>query len=73
MGSKQLQPDQRIETWNKAVDELRGLVPRAVQVLAAGMESDDPKLQQAAALHVLRAVGIYGKDLEPIESSLARF
>jgi hypothetical protein len=55
----------RIEAWNKAVEELRGLVPQAVQVLKTGMESDDPKIQQAAALHILRAVGIYGKDLQP--------
>ena len=73
MATKKTGIPKRVETWNKAVDELRGLVPRAVQVLAAGLDSDDPKLQQAAALHILRAVGIYGKDLEPIESSLARF
>jgi hypothetical protein len=62
---------QREDTWNKAVEELRGLVPRAVQVLAAGLDSDDPKTQQAAALHILKAVGIYGKDLEPSKFDLS--
>jgi uncharacterized Ntn-hydrolase superfamily protein len=65
MAAKKVEANPRVDSWNKAVEELRGLVPRAVQVLAAGMESDDPKVQQAAALHVLRAVGIYGRDLEP--------
>ena len=60
-----VEPDPRFKAWNDAVEELRGLVPQAVQVLKAGMESDDPKIQQAAALHVLRAVGIYGRDLQP--------
>ena len=63
--SKTTEPNPKVENWNKAVDDLRALAPRAVQVLAAGLESDDPKIQQAAALHILKAVGIYGKDLEP--------
>ena len=42
---KQAEANQRLESWNKGVEELRGLVPRAVQVLAASLDSDDPKLQ----------------------------
>jgi uncharacterized Ntn-hydrolase superfamily protein len=70
MAAKKVEASPTVDNWSKAVEELRGLVPRAVQVLAAGLESDDPKVQQAAALHVLRAVGMYGKDLEPIESRI---
>jgi hypothetical protein len=55
----------QVENWNKAVTDLRALLPRAVQVLATNLESDDPKIQQAAALHILKAVGIYGQNLEP--------
>jgi hypothetical protein len=61
MTDKKLQ----IKNWHKAEDDLRALVPRAVQVLAAGLDSEDPKIQQATALHILKAVGIYGQHLEP--------
>jgi hypothetical protein len=61
----QILPNPQVEAWNKAVTDLRALLPQAVQVLKTGLESDDPKIQQAAALHILKAVGIYGRDLEP--------
>jgi hypothetical protein len=63
--TKKTEPNPQVEAWIKAVTDLRALLPRAVQVLAAGLESDDPKIQHAAALHILKAVGIYGQNLEP--------
>jgi hypothetical protein len=65
MKNKMTDINLQIETWHKAEDDLRALVPRAVQVLAVGLESEDPKIQQTTALHILKAVGIYGQHLEP--------
>ena len=50
----------RRDLWGEHTDRLRYLVPAALDILAAGMESEDPKAQQAAAVHVLKAAGIYG-------------
>lgn len=71
--TRKSEPNPQVEAWNKAVSDLRALLPRAVQVLAAGLESDDPKIQQAAALHILRAVGVYGRDLEPSTFDVVHF
>jgi len=41
------------------------MVARAVEVLEEDLSSADLKLRQQAAVHVLRASGLYGADLEP--------
>lgn len=53
----------RLEIWEGAADRTRGLAQRALDVLAADLDGDDPKLRQTAALAVLRAVGL--TDLRP--------
>ena len=46
--------------------KLRSLVARAVEVLAEDMDTKlEPKLRQNAAIHVLKAVGLYGQDMKP--------
>lgn len=56
----------REKVWGDQVNRLRVLVREAVDVLAEDIRhGEDPKLRQMAAVHVLRAVGLYGKDLEP--------
>jgi hypothetical protein len=44
---------------------MRGLVASAIEVLATDLESEDPKVKRTAAIHILRAVGLYGRNLEP--------
>ena len=55
----------RAALWESDIDTLRALVGRAVAVLAADLEGDDIKARRAAAVHILRAVGIYGADGSP--------
>ena len=55
----------RQEVWGAQVERLRNLVGQAVTVLEEHLASSDPRLRQAAALHILRAVGLYGTDLRP--------
>ncbi len=51
----------RLEIWAGSADRLRGLVERAIDALAEGLDAQaDPKLRQAAAVQVLRAVGLWG-------------
>lgn len=52
----------RQEIWQGGVERLRSLVDRAVAVLEEDLQSGDRRLRQTAAVHVLRAVGLYGKD-----------
>jgi len=56
---------QRDSIWAAQSDRLRGLVGRAVDVLAGDLDSDDPKIKREAAIHILKCVGIYGADLTP--------
>jgi len=47
--------------WTGHGDALRALVNKALAVLAEDLDSpDDRRLRQAAAVHVLRAAGLYG-------------
>jgi len=47
-------------------EKLRFLVSQAVDVLAEDMVATlEPKLRQSAAIHVLKAVGLYGQDMKP--------
>ena len=55
----------RQEIWGGQTERLRRLVAEAVNVLEEDLLADDPKLRQAAAIHVLRAVGLYGQNLKP--------
>jgi hypothetical protein len=47
----------RQELWGNMVDGLRALAPKALAVLARELESEAPL---AAAIHVLKACGLYG-------------
>jgi|ETNmetMinimDraft_16_1059900.scaffolds.fasta_scaffold123608_1 transposase len=56
----------RRDLWGTQVDRLRQLVSKAVDVLAEDIQlKDDLKLRQAAAVHILRSVGLYGANLKP--------
>ena len=55
----------RHDVWGTQLERLRALVSKAVDVLADDLESPNLKLRQSAAVHILRAVGLYGTDLKP--------
>lgn len=55
----------RAELWEADISRLRSLVSEAIDVLAADLRSDDIKAKRAAAVHLLRAVGIYGANAKP--------
>jgi transposase len=56
----------RQEVWGSQTERLRQLVAQAVSVLEEDLQQNqDRRLRQAAAVHVLRAVGLYGCDLKP--------
>ena len=55
----------RQEVWGGQTERLRGLVARAVDILAEDLEAEDPRLRQGAAIHVLKSVGLYGANLKP--------
>ena len=58
--------DERQALWSTHREKLRSLVARAVEVLAEDMDTKlEPKLRQNAAIHVLKAVGLYGQDMKP--------
>jgi hypothetical protein len=47
----------RQELWHGMTDTLRGLLPKALDVLARELEGETPL---SAAVHVLKACGMYG-------------
>ena len=55
----------RHEVWGGQVERLRGLVAEAVAVLEEDLKQAPQRLRQAAAVHILRAVGMYGSKLKP--------
>jgi len=56
----------RRRQWDQSQDEIRALVPKAIEVLRQDMETgDDLRLRQNAAVHILRAVGLYGDVGQP--------
>jgi hypothetical protein len=57
------------DLWGAQTERLRIMVSESVDVLAEDMHSDDLRLRQHAAIHVLRAVGLYGSALPPMEFS----
>lgn len=52
----------RSEMWEGGRERLRSLLDRAVEVLEKDLNGPDPKLRQLAAVHILKAVGVYGKE-----------
>ena len=57
---------ERRALWSTHREKLRSLVAQAVDVLAEDMAAKlEPKLRQSAAIHVLKAVGLYGQDMKP--------
>ncbi len=55
----------RAEVWGVGSEKLRTLVPLAVAVLEEELASDEPRDRLAAAVHVLKGVGLYGSNLQP--------
>ena len=56
----------RQEVWGGQTERLRQLVAQAVSVLEEDLQQkQDLRLRQAAAVHILRAVGLYGVNLAP--------
>ena len=56
---------ERQALWSTHRQRLRSLVAQAVDVLAEDMAAKlEPKLRQSAAIHVLKAVGLYGQDMK---------
>jgi hypothetical protein len=51
--------------WDGGADKLRALIPKAIDALGGLLEAEDPKVKHAAAVSILRAVGLYGQDLAP--------
>ncbi|OUM85815.1 MAG: hypothetical protein BAA01_03325 [Bacillus thermozeamaize] len=56
----------RQEVWGTQVERLRQLVALAVDALEKDLKQErDAKLRQLAAIHILKAVGLYGANLTP--------
>ncbi len=51
--------------WATHEDDLRSLISKAIEILRQGMESKDQRIAIGAAVHVLRAVGLYSASLKP--------
>ncbi|OPZ79910.1 MAG: hypothetical protein BWY79_00135 [Actinobacteria bacterium ADurb.Bin444] len=56
---------QREELWAASKEALRRLVADAVKVISDDLAAPERRIRQQAAVHVLRAVGLYGSDLTP--------
>jgi hypothetical protein len=56
----------RQELWVGMTDTLRGLLPKALEVLKSELESETPL---PAAVHVLKACGLYGTAAAPSGST----
>ena len=50
----------RVSLWDGETDRLVGLVPLAIDVLADDLKSEDKNLRRQAAIHILKACGLYG-------------
>jgi len=57
---------QRAVIWEGHTERLRELAGGAIDTLAEALQDDDPKEQRAAAVHILKACGLYGQSLRPI-------
>lgn len=56
----------RQDIWRSHEDNLRALVAEAIGVLRQNLSSQDERIKMAAAVHILRSVGLYGQSLEPV-------
>lgn len=50
----------RQELWEAQSQRLRGLVDKAIDVLEKDLTAPDMMIPQRAAVHILRAAGLYG-------------
>lgn len=55
----------RADLWGENVERLRYLLSEALDVVAAGLQSEDEKVKLSAAWGVLKSVGLSGVSLEP--------
>ena len=42
-----------------------------MDILESSLDAEDLRLRQSAAVHILKAVGLYGVDLKPTGATLA--
>lgn len=49
----------RQQVWEAALGRLRGLLGQAIAVLEEDLNAEDRRIRQAAAIHVLRCLGVY--------------
>jgi DNA-binding CsgD family transcriptional regulator len=56
----------RAVIWEGSIERLRGLAGAAIDALADALEDADPKQARAAAVHILKALGLYGQSLQPL-------
>ena len=57
--------ERRNEVWGSHIDRLRNLIGKAIDVLEEDLNSDNQRIQQGAAVHLLKTVGVYSADLRP--------
>ena len=58
---------QRAAIWEGSIERLRGLASGAIDTLEEALkDTENPKEQRAAAVHLLKACGLYGQSLQPI-------
>lgn len=55
----------RKKQWSQWQEKLRLLVPKAADALEDILKCDDERTRLAAAVTILRAVGLFGQDLAP--------
>ena len=55
----------RKNIWECQQERLRSVVEKSIDVLIEDMSGDDLKLRQSAAIHILKAVKLYGTDQKP--------
>lgn len=55
----------RHEIWGSQAERLRNLVSKAVDVLSEGLNAEDEKVRLNAAIHILKAVKLYGTSQYP--------
>ncbi len=56
----------RAVIWAGHVERLRGMTSKALDVLQEALADPDPKEARAAAVHILKACGLYGQSLQPL-------
>lgn len=57
--------------WASHEDGLRSLITRAIEILRDGMQSQDERIRIVSAVHVLRGVGLYGQNIQPVGDTTA--